>query len=689
MQLFINGEWTGLSDTIEVVNPYDGSVIDTVPSASPAEGAVVMHNMAAHQRVDIPRTEPMKCLTLFSVCLLGSVLLNATAQQFTNTQEITTPFVKPADALKAISLPDGFTVQLSAAEPDVRQPIAMAWDSRGRLWVAECYTYAESRVNFDLRLKDRILIFEDTDNDGVFDRRKVFWDQGSQLTSIVLGFGGVWAACAPNILFIPDRNGDDVPDAEPEVVLDGFDNDSVRHNIVNGLKWGPDGWLYGRHGILASSEVGVPGTSREKRARINCSIFRYHPVTRRFDVVCHGTTNSWGHDWDEHGQLFFINSVIGHLWHAVPGARYRRMYGNHFDKFLYELMPQTADHFHWDQGNEHWADLKKKGMTSPTNAAGGGHAHCGMMIYGADNWPEEYRGQVFTLNLHGRRINRDTLHRQGAGYVGRHAEDMMLTRDLWFRGIELGYGPDGGVFVLDWSDIGECHESDGIHRTSGRIFKITYGETKPLKRDLGILDSLDLARLQTHSNEWHARMARRLLQERAVAGDDLGHAREHLFELYSGSESIPHRLRAMWALHTTGGLDEEWLLEQSNDESEHVRVWAIKLLTDDGRVSAKALGRLVEMAESDMAGLVQLHLASTLRLLPLAKRWALAAPLVSHKRHAADPVLPLMIWYGITPAVGEDRTRALQLLAKCQIPKVRQFIARRLAGDPGESNKQD
>ena len=118
-------------------------------------------------------------------------------------------------------------------------------------------------------------------------------------------------------------------------------------------------------------------------------------------------------------------------------------------------------------------------MTSPTNAAGGGHAHCGMMIYGADNWPEEYRGQVFTLNLHGRRINRDTLHRQGAGYVGSHAEDMMLTRDLWFRGIELGYGPDGGVFVLDWSDIGECHESDGIHRTSGRIFKITHGETKP------------------------------------------------------------------------------------------------------------------------------------------------------------------------------------------------------------------
>ena len=135
--------------------------------------------------------------------------------------------------------------------------------------------------------------------------------------------------------------------------------------------------------------------------------------------------------------------------------------------------------------------------------------------------------------------------------------------------------------------------------------------------------------------------------------------------------------------------DEAWLLEQSQDENEHVRVWSIKLLTDAGVVSDAALDRFVRLAKSESSGLVQLHLASALRLLPLAKRWDLAAPLVSHKRYAGDPVLPLMIWYGINPAVGEDRPGALQLLAKCQIPKVRQFIARRLAGDPGESNKQD
>ena len=100
-------------------------------------------------------------------------------------------------------MPKGFRVQLAAAEPMVQQPIDMAWDTRGRLWVAECYTYAERETNFEKKLKDRIIILEDTDHDGVFDKRKIFWDGASQLTSIELGFGGVWAACAPNIYFWP------------------------------------------------------------------------------------------------------------------------------------------------------------------------------------------------------------------------------------------------------------------------------------------------------------------------------------------------------------------------------------------------------------------------------------------------------------------------------------------------------
>ena len=602
-----------------------------------------------------------------------------------NTQEITIPFLKPAEALKAIAVPKGFRVQLAAAEPMVQQPIDMAWDTRGRLWVAECYTYAERETNFEKKLKDRIIILEDTNHDGVFDKRKIFWDGASQLTSIELGFGGVWAACAPNILFLADRNGDDQPDGEPEVILDGFDTDKVRHNIVNGLRWGPDGWLYGRHGILGpGSKVGRPGSPEANRTHIQCGIWRYHPTHKSFEIVCHGTTNPWGHDWDEHGQLFFINTVIGHLWHAVPGARYQRMYGNHFDKHLYELIQQTADHYHFDVGKEKWSDLKKIGMTSGTDAAGGGHAHTGMMIYLGDNWPAEYRGNVFTLNLHGLRMNQESLHREGAGYVGKHAADFMFTSDKWFRGIELSYAPDGSVYVLDWSDIGECHDNDGIHRTSGRIYRISYGKTEVAKVDLSKWSNDDLAESVGSSNEWYSRQARQLIQQRAAAGQDLTKAALKLMNTYRLTSSTPTALRAMWTLNAIGSADEDWLLEQSNDEREHIRTWAIKLLCDQKTLSKKTQKRFIEMGGQDKAGLVQLQLASALQQLPLEDRWPLANALVSQDTFAKDPVFPLLVWYGINPAVTENRNAALKLVAQCKIPKVRQFIARRLAGEAGK-----
>jgi putative membrane-bound dehydrogenase-like protein len=627
----------------------------------------------------------MKRLALLFL-FTGLLLNSAEPPKPFNTQKLTTPLLKPAVALAAMTVPKGFRVQLAAAEPMVRQPIAMAWDARGRLWIAECYTYAERETNFDNKLKDRIIILEDVDHDGVFDKRKIFWDGASQLTSIEIGFGGVWAACAPEILFIPDRNGDDVPDGKPVPVLDGFDADKVRHNIVNGLKWGPDGWLYGRHGILAESLVGTPGTPKAKRTPINCGIWRYHPTRKKFEVVCHGTTNSWGHDWDKHGQLFFINTVIGHLWHVIPGARYERMYGAHFEKHLYELIPQTADHFHWDIGKEKWHDLKKTGMTGTTDAAGGGHAHCGMMIYLGDNWPASYRNNVFTLNLHGRRINRDTLHRHGAGYVAKHAADHLKSKDPWFRGIELGAGPDGGVFVLDWSDIGECHDNDGIHRASGRIYKVTHGKARPYNLNLAKLSSPELAKLQGSRNEWLVRQSRQLLQARAATSrKDIAEARELLLNTYRFTSYTTTALRAMWALHGTGGLEEKWLLEQTHDAREHIRVWAIKLLNDSGAPSQAALKRFVKMAQTDTAGLVQLELASTLQRLPHARRWELATALSSQEKFAKDPVLPLMVWYGINPAVPENRPEAVKLLAKCKLPKVRQFIARRLAGESGKA----
>src|SRR5204862_884144 len=122
------------------------------------------------------------------------------------------------------------------------------------------------------------------------DRRKVFWDQGVNLTGIELGFGGVWLTSLPNLIFVPDRDANDVPDGEPEILLDGWNSDG-KHNVVNGLTWGPDGWLYGCQGILCNSRVGKPGTPDADRTAINCGVWRYHPTRRGVEVVAHGTTD--------------------------------------------------------------------------------------------------------------------------------------------------------------------------------------------------------------------------------------------------------------------------------------------------------------------------------------------------------------------------------------------------------------
>ena len=608
-----------------------------------------------------------------------------------NTQAETTPLIPASRVAADMRAPDGFHVGVFAAEPQVRQPIAMAFDGRGRVWVAENYTYAERPVNFDLKYHDRILVLEDTNHDGNADRRTVFWDGAQRLTSVEVGFGGVWALCPPNLLFIPDHDGDDVPDGKPIVVLDGWDASDARHNFVNGLRWGPDGWLYGRHGLLATSHVGRPGCSESERQAINCGIWRYHPLDKRFEVVCQGTTNPWGSDWNEHGEMFFINTVIGHLWHVIPGAHFERMYGEDLNPLAYELIPQTADHFHWDRDREKWSDIRNAAMTNESDRRGGGHAHSGLMIYQGDNWPERYRGDVFTVNFHGQRVNRDHLERHGATYIGKHRPDILQVEDPWFRGLELTYGPDGSVYLLDWSDIGECHENDGVHRTSGRIYRIWHGDSpRSSQPNMARASATDLVAMQQHRNAWFARQAQLELQRRAGRGDKLPTAMRQLRELFHSADMTTHKLRALWCLHATGHASPEWLVELLAHDDEHVRVWAVRLLVDQPPARAEAVpvetapvevaDALTKLARTESSGLVLTYLASALQRLPHTRRWRLAEQLVQRRVLADDPVFPLMVWYGVEPIVVGSPARSAELISVCRIPRVARLVARRLAG---------
>jgi putative membrane-bound dehydrogenase-like protein len=626
-------------------------------------------------------------------CLAGGGVGAPPATKFppiVNTQSPKDIPPTPQQSLHKITVPPGFRVTLFAGEPDVQQPIAIALDDRGRLWVAECYTYEGGSKGklWDDTFRDRILIFEDTDNDGRFDKRTVFWDQGQNLSSVAVGFGGVWALCAPNLLFIPDRNGTGVPDGPPQVVLDGWATGGVGHNIVNGLTWGPDGWLYGRHGIQATSLVGPPGTPDAQRTRLNCSIWRYHPTRKVFEVLTHGTTNPWGLDYDDHGQMFFTNNVNGHLWHVLPGAHYKRMYGEDFNPHVYDLLDQCADHQHWDAGKPWTGSRDGKGEN---DRRGGGHSHAGGMIYLGDNFPAAYRNTIFMCNTHGHRVNNDRLVRKGCGYVGVHGADFLFANDPWFRGLDLKYGPDGGVYINDWTDIGECHDHDGIHRTSGRIYKVTYGTAaRPTLGDVSKLSDHELVQLQLHRNDFFVRAARRNLQERAAAGHDMKSVHAELLRMFQEQSDDTRQLRALWALYVTGGTSDAWLRQQLAHPSEHVRGWAIKLLVDRGAPGPEAEAFFVRLAKEDPSGLVRLTVASALQRLPAARRGALAAALLTHAEDATDHDLPLMIWYGVEPLVAADPSGAVVLAEQARIPLVRRFIARRLTEDvekaPGPLN---
>jgi putative membrane-bound dehydrogenase-like protein len=623
---------------------------------------------------------PIYLLTL----TIGAAAVGQEAPAPFNTEPDQRPLSTPKEALASLKLPEGFKATLFAHEPDVQNPISMTFDERGRLWVAENYTYAENKVNFETKLRDRIIILEDTNGDGIHDKRTVFWDEGVRLTSVEVGFGGVFALCAPHLLFIPDKNRDDIPDDEPQILLDGWDASAVRHNIVNGLKWGPDGWLYGRHGILATSSVGPPGAAPSQRKQINCGIWRYHPTRKVFDVVCHGTTNPWGFDYDENGQMFFSNTVIGHLWHVIPGAHYERMYGADMNPHVYELMPQVADHYHFDKGKEVWSDVRK-GISPTTDAAGGGHAHCGLMIYLGNNWPRDYRGDFFTINLHGRRLNRDKPHitgfepisakrtdrlrraRGGSTYVLEHGEDLCFFGDEWFRGIDLIYGPDGGVYIADWTDVGECHENDGVHRTSGRIFKVIYREPpKAQPFDLAKLSNVELASYATHGGEWRIRQVRRILAERAASGMDLRDAHRQLQR--RGPSSVGEIL-ALNAMGKLTPLELGRLAEGGN-------YWGIRLLADEPVITDQLKG-FIRRATNSQLGLDDLAWASLLPRLPLEERWPLLAKIHIGQERSLD----LLCWYGIEPAIAaspEETAREFKLRLG-RSPLLPRLASRRIA----------
>lgn len=597
--------------------------------------------------------------------------------------------LEPAAAARQMTAPPGFNVQLAAGEPMVHQPVAFTTDARGRIWVAEAYTYPNRAPEGEG--KDKIIILEDTDQDGTLDSRKEFMTGLNLISGLEVGFGGVWVGAAPYLMFIPDVDGDDVPDSEPEILLDGFGYQDT-HETLNAFIWGPDGWLYGCHGVFTHSMVGKPGTPDADRVPVNAAVWRYHPTRHEFDVFARGTSNPWGVDFNDHGQPFITACVIPHLWHIVQGARYQRQGGRHFNPHIYDDIKTIADHSHYTgniRDSAWWGHEPE--LSDSVSLAGGGHAHCGAMIYLADNWPASYRDSIYFNNIHGNRINNDILERHGSGYVGHHGNDFLMANDKWYRGINLKYGPDGTVHVIDWYDKNACHRTNPEiwDRSNGRIYRVSYGDVKPVTVDLSALSSLQLAQLQSHDNDWYVRTARRLLQERAAAGQPMEDVQSELLRQITNSQTTPKKLRAVWALHVIDRLSIDLQHSLLQHDDEHLRAWGIHFAVPEvlpghsPKPMSFTVNRLLrEMASSDSSSLVRLYLAAALQRIPHIQRWPIADALLQHEEDTDDHNIPLMIWYGVEPLVMADAPRAMELAERSRIPRVARYIARRTAAEP-------
>ncbi len=590
--------------------------------------------------------------------------------QLAKAEGLKATFLTGEQAAAKMTVPAGFEAKLAAAEPMITQPMAFCWDDRGRLWVAENRDYETRKTGFSNHGDSRIVILEDTDGDGKFDTRKVFLEGIPFPAAIAVGFDGLWLGAPPNLLFVPDKNHDDKADSAIEVRLTGWGIQD-RHETLNSLNWGPDGWLYGCQGFATRSTVGKPAdgghvyktgepfpeTIPVKDGQyLDGGVWRYHPTKDRFEIVAHGFSNPWGLDFDDHGQLFITACVIPHLWHVIPGGIYHRQGGKHINPYVYDDIKTIADHRHRS-------------------------AHGGARIYLADEFPREYRDRIFMANIHEHAVLTDILEPKGSGFIGHHGDDTLLANDAAWVGFSMEIGPDGAVYVLDWHDGDICGNSLTAKET-GRIYRLAP-KGLPGKSGLNLTaqSDLELVGLLQNRNDWYGRRARLILQQRATEGRLSAAVPARLWEMFAQSKTSAQKLRALWALHVTQNLPTDRLLPLLDHAEPYIRGWAIQLLGEDRSIGPGAVEKFAAMAVADPSPIVRLYLASALQRLPLAERWPIAQGLVARAEDINDHNLPKLIWFGVEPLVPTDATRALALAARSAMPQITQWIARRTVAE--------
>ncbi len=584
---------------------------------------------------------PSVSLLFFAICLLA--FSNAAGQDKfiprTQTQPPGPP-LSPAAALAKMTVPEGFHVELVASEPDLLNPVAMAFDDAGRIYVTESFEYPRHEPGPG---RDRIKILEDTDQDGRVDKVTIFAEGLNIPSGIAVGYGGVWVANAPDLLFLQDTDGDDRADQQT-VVATGFGRDDT-HELPNALTWGPDGYLYGLNGVFNRSVV----KQDDKTFDFTCALFRVDPITKRFELFCEGTSNPWGVAFDDQGSAFISACVIDHLWHLTESGYYHRQ-GGPYPPHTWKI--ESIVDYHHQMA-----------------------AYCGIEYFDSPAYPEEYRRKLYMGNIHGGCINVDSVQRAGSTYKGTPHPDFLTANDVWFMPVAQKVGPDGCLYVLDWYDRYHCYQDasadpEGVDRGHGRLYRIVY-DRRPATAvtDLKQLDNEALMPLLTDPNIFFRQRAAVVLSQR-LRVEPASPVNQKLFRQLlallktaktsnvdpSTNPSALHL--AMTTFHAPQMTAE--MLEPFLHDNDPLRVsWAIQVAATRKVLSPSVIQAISQQAQHpDPRVRLQVAIAAGKIAGTSSTQWII--DVLDHSED--DGLLPKIAWQNMLPRMIEDQDVILEQL---------------------------
>ncbi|MCU0795950.1 MAG: GDSL-type esterase/lipase family protein [Akkermansiaceae bacterium] len=464
------------------------------------------------------------------------------------------PEYKPTpDALQALTTPEGYKVDLFVSEekfPNLANPVQLSFDNRGRLWVATMPTYPHWKPG-DPKPNDKLLIYEDTDNDGKADKEIVFADQLHLPIGFEFAPEGVYVCQAPHLMLLRDTNGDDKADSR-EVVITGFD-DHDTHHAAGAFCADPSGAIYMGEGVFLHSNVETPyGPVRG----VDGGFYRFSPQRTHLERTAQlPIPNPWGIAVDTWGQPFYLHTSGPAIGWMLPGS----VKAPHGAKT--PTGPDLAP-----QGN----------AVRPTS---------GMEFVSSLHFPEEVQGDMLLGNNIGfLGIKQHKIVDDGTGYKTEFRQNLLQSSDGNFRPVDLEFAPDGSLYVVDWQNmlIGHMqHNARDPHRDHkhGRIYRITY-PSRPLvkKAEVAGAPLETLLRNLTHPDYRVRYRTRRELRGRPT--DEVVSAlKSWVAALDKASPSYEHhRLEALWSSWGMNRIDADLLREILKSPDFRARAAAVQAL---------------------------------------------------------------------------------------------------------------